>query len=415
METGGELPYLTAEVPAVRGAYKTRPEDFLVEELAAYEPSGEGTHVHARVEKRGITTSEAARRIARALGLAPREVGYAGLKDAQGVTRQTFSVEHVDPERVRALGDESFSVLSVARHGNKLKLGHLHGNRFRLRLRGLEPARFGDVERVLATLAQRGVPNYFGEQRFGARGDGWEIGRALLAGDAERAVALIAGDPRAIDRGAVRRARELFARGEYEASARAWPGSFRDPIRLAHAMARKQGDARRALHAVDRRLQRFFVSAWQSWLFNALLAKRLPSFDRVLVGDLAWKHPGGAVFRVVDLAAEAPRAQRFEISPTGPLFGPRMSEPTDEPAALERAVLAEAGVERASFDRKGPLQPAGGRRPLRFRLGELATHPGRDDAGEYLELAFALGAGAYATSVLREILKGEARRGQDGG
>lgn len=408
-----ELPYLTRDVPAVHGAYKSRPEDFVVDELGAYAACGEGTHVFACVEKRGITTTEAARRFARALGVAPRDVGYAGLKDAQGVTRQTFSVEHVEPERVAELGDDAWRVLSVARHKNKLKLGHLHGNRFRIRLRDVERARIGDVERVLALLAARGVPNYFGEQRFGARGDGWEIGKALLSGDAERAVQLIAGDPRSADRGAVKKARELFARGEYEASARAWPGSFRDPIRLAHAMAKKKGDARRALFAVDRRMQQFFVSAWQSWLFNAVLARRLDTFDRVLAGDLAWKHPGGAVFRVVDASAEAPRAERFEISPTGPLFGPRMTEPTDEPARIEEEALAEAGVARELFDRKGPLQPAGGRRPLRFRLTELVTRVDRDDSGDFVELAFALDSGAYATAVLRELLKDEARRGEN--
>ncbi|MCE9593652.1 MAG: tRNA pseudouridine(13) synthase TruD [Planctomycetes bacterium] len=414
MDAANELPYLTADVRAVRGAYKTRLEDFVVDEIPAYEPVGEGTHVYARIEKRGITTTEAVRRIARALGVMPRDVGYAGLKDALGVTRQTISVEHIDPERLRTFSDEALTVLSVARHGNKLRIGHLYGNRFRLRLREVERERFADVELVLATLARRGVPNYFGEQRFGARGDGWEIGRALLADDADRAVALIAGDPRAVDRGPVLRARELFARGEFEASASAWPGSFRDPIRLARAMARKKGDARRALFAVDRRMLQFFVSAWQSWLFNGVLAKRLASLDQVLAGDLAWKHPGGAVFRVMDVAAEAPRAASFEISPTGPLFGPRMTEPADEAAALEAAVLADFGVERATFDRKGPLQPAGGRRPLRFRLTELVTQPGRDDSGDYFELAFALDSGAYATSLLRELLKSEARRGYGG-
>jgi tRNA pseudouridine13 synthase len=89
-----------------------------------------------------------------------------------------------------------------------------------------------------------------------------------------------------------------------------------------------------------------------------------------------------------------------------------MTEPADEPAALEAAVLAEAGVERESFDRRGPLQPAGGRRPLRFRLAELATREDRDEAGEFCELSFTLDSGAYATAVLRELLKSEARRGE---
>ncbi len=408
-------PYSTADVPPIAALYKRAPEDFVVEEIPAYSPSGEGTHVYLTLEKRGLTTQDVVRRIARTLGVRPREVGYAGLKDAQGVTRQTFSVEHVDPALAQQLARDDLRVIAVSRHGNKLRVGHLRGNRFTLKLRELESARIQDVERVLETLALRGVPNYFGEQRFGARGDSWEIGRALLAEDHELAARLIAGDPRDIDRGAVKHARMLYDQGEFEKAARAWPGGFRDCIRLCGAMAKKKGDARRALHAVDRALLSFYVSAWQSWLFNRVVAERIGSLDRVMPGDLAWKHANGAVFKVLDADVEAPRAASFEISPTGPLFGPRMTEPEGEPAAIERRVLEQCAVSRESFDRRGPLQPPGGRRPLRFRLEELAHSLGRDEVGDYFELRFVLDSGCYATAVLREIGKTQARRGNRDG
>jgi tRNA pseudouridine13 synthase len=131
--------YLTAEVPGTGGAIKGSPEDFLVEEIPAYQPGGQGEHCYALVEKRGITTLEALRRISKALGVQERDLGYAGMKDAVGVTRQTISIPRVAPETVLALQIPAVSVLSAVLHGNKLRLGHLKGNRFRIRVRGVVP------------------------------------------------------------------------------------------------------------------------------------------------------------------------------------------------------------------------------------------------------------------------------------
>lgn len=397
-------PFLTRSV-AIAGRYKCEPEDFVVDELPAYEPVGEGEHLFLHVRKRGLSTHEAVSRIARALGLSPPQIGVAGLKDAQGVTTQWLSVQGVGPERVAAIAERGIELLAVTRHRNKLRIGHLRGNRFAIRLRDVRDEDVGLVREVFDELARRGAPNYFGEQRFGMRGDTWRIGKALLLGDSAEAAAWLCGRPGPADKGPVRRARELFDAGEYERAAQAWPGGFRVCIRVCRALAKSKGDARRALFAIDRGLLRFYTSAYQSWLFNALLAERLLEFDRVQLGDLAWLHRNGAVFLVKDLEVDAPRAERLEISASGPLFGTRMSTPQGAPLDLEQAVLAREGHALEAFTRPGRLQWQGGRRPLRFPLSECALETGADARGAFVELRFSLPPGCYATSVLREIFK----------
>ncbi len=411
VEAGADLepgpsswPTLTAPARAWRGTFRERPEDFLVEEVPIYAAAGSGDHVFFQVEKRGVTTLEAVRMLARALGRGPRDIGFAGMKDAQAVTRQWMSLEHVDPARLEGLELGPIRVRAVTRHKNKLKLGHLSGNRFELKLRHTHPSQDAAGRSALDELVQRGVPNYFGPQRFGVRGDSWKIGRALLAGDFELALAHFVGRPGPLDSGSVLLARQHFDAGRYEAAARTWPRSFRDASKACMAMARKRTSPKQALFALDRSLLRLFVSAYQSQLFNALLARRIAGVDQVLVGDLAFKHANGAVFSVQDLQAEAARAQAFEISPTGPLFGSRMTRADGEPGRLEEELLQRAGHRFEDFAHKGSLEWQGARRPLRMPLSELAIQRGTDGEGDFLALAFRLPAGGYATSLLREVL-----------
>jgi len=400
-----DLPYLTRDVPGLGGRLKVRREDFVVEEIPLYEPCGSGTHVYFRIEKVGLPTMQAVHQIARALGVAARHIGYAGLKDANAVTVQTLSLEHADPARIEKLDLPHIRVLDVSRHTNKLKLGHLKGNRFRIRLREVDVARIDDARSILDVLVRRGVPNYFGPQRFGLRGDTWQIGRALLRGDYAEALACMLGRPSDRDRGDVRRARTLFDEGDYLAAAEAWPYPMRHERRVCKAMAKARGDATRAVRALDAQMRKFYVSAFQSYLFNQVVARRIDALDRLQVGDLAWRHPQGAVFRVENLEAEQPRCDAFEISPTGPLYGAKMQLPAGLLGQIERDVLAEAGLTLESWRQERDRKTRGARRPLRFQPHEAHVHAGRDDAGPYLELTFMLESGCYATAVLREICK----------
>jgi len=399
------LPYLTAGRPPIPAAIKERDDDFFVEEIPAYAPCGEGDHVYFGIEKRGVPTMRAIRELANALGVRPDQIGCAGLKDARGVTRQTLSLEHADPSRIAALALPSIQVLWVSRHRNKLRTGHLHGNRFAIKLREVDPARLGEVSEALALLARRGVPNYFGPQRFGARGDTWEIGRALMRRDFAEAVALIGGRPRLEDHGDVLRARELYEEGRLEEAANAWPRGFGENARLVRFLARRPGEHDKAIFGLDRKLIGLYASAYQSHLFNRVVAARIHALDRVELGDLAWKHDKGVVFRVEAPEVESLRAERGEISPSGPMYGERMSWPAERPGALEAELLAGEGMTIDDFPRSGPLKCAGGRRPLRFLPKDVRAEAGADEHGAFIELRFGLDSGCYATVLLGEVCK----------
>lgn len=401
------LPYLTAELPGVGGVIKRFNHDFLVEELPLYPASGAGTHVYFLVEKQGLTTPAAIDQVARALGRPRREVGYAGQKDAHGVTRQWFSVEHVDESRVRAIESERFRVLSVTRHTNKLKLGHLAGNRFVILIRDVVDDALPRAERILGRLRETGVPNYFGPQRFGVRGDNAAIGEAVLKGDFDLAVALVLGRPGEKDHGAARRAREAFDSGDIEESVRVWQRGFPQQARLGRDLLRCKGNAAKAWRGVDHSMRKFYISAFQSELFNQVVARRIDSLSRVSGGDIAWKHANGACFRVEQAEVEQPRCDAFEISPTGPLFGPRMTEAGGEPGSIENAVLMATGLTKDEIRATDGSKLAGERRPLRVPPHDATLEEGEDDSGRFLRLSFAMPSGSFATAVTREVCKAE--------
>jgi tRNA pseudouridine13 synthase len=400
-----ELPYLTAEVPGIGGKVKSRPEDFVVEEMPLYPPSGEGTHLYFRIEKTGLSTMRAVQDIARALGRPARDIGYAGLKDADAVTTQMLSVEHLDPQVVAKLELPRMRVVDVSRHTNKLRLGHLAGNRFTLKIRETDVAQVESVRTMMEALSRRGVPNYFGPQRFGMRGDTWEIGRALLREDYDEVVACLLGRVKPGDYGDVRKARDLFDQGKLEGAANAWPYPFVSEKRVCRMLIKTKGNTRKAVRAVDMHMQRFYISSYQSYLFNQIAAQRVSTLDRLLPGDLAWRHPQGAVFHVEDVAREQPRCDAFEVSPTGPLFGYRMSRPDGEPGAMEESLIAGEGINPEEWREAGRHRVKGARRPLRFQPHEVKVDAGQDNAGPYILLSFYLESGCYATTVLREICK----------
>ncbi|MCP3098636.1 tRNA pseudouridine(13) synthase TruD [Myxococcus sp. K15C18031901] len=333
------LPRLTSDVPGSGGAFKLVPEDFEVEELPAYLPSGEGEHLYLWVEKRGRDTREVVRALAAALGVAEDDIGVAGMKDRQAVTRQLLSVPAKAESRLGEFALEGVTVHWARRHGNKLRTGHLKGNRFRLRLRGVRD--LGAARESFARLSAGGVPNYFGEQRFGRAGDNADLGRLLVLGQ-------------------------------------------RLPKRP------------------DRFQRKLYLSAFQSRLFNRALAARVRAgtVSSALAGDVLRKEETGGLFVCESPEVDGPRVAAFEVSPAGPLFGPKMTASAGEVAVLEAGLLTEEGVTLDDF-RRGGGETEGGRRPYRVRLGAAELVP----EGEDVWLTFELPRGAYATEVLHELLK----------
>jgi tRNA pseudouridine13 synthase len=394
--------YLTAGFPGTGGSLKETPEDFLVEELPLYTPCGEGEHLYLTVEKRGLTTFDLLQQLSRALKVPEREIGYAGLKDARATTRQTVSVPGVRPEQAMALELAGVRILSARYHRNKLRLGHLAGNRFEIRLRGVGEGALETALDVLHVLEQVGVPNLFGQQRYGSLGNSHLIGAALLRRNFAEAAAQIVGDPAKIGNERWRQGAEAFAAGDLAVALAALPPRMRDERRMIEAL-RAGRTAEEAVLALPRKLLRLYLSAFQSALFDRLVAMRLGTLETLWAGDLAFKHDNGACFVVEDPAAEQPRADRFEISPSAPLFGYKVTLAQGQAGLLERALLDKERLQLESFRLTGGLGMEGERRPLRIPLAGAAARQEGDD----LIVSFSLPKGSYATSVLREIMKND--------
>ncbi len=319
---------------------RSRPEDFVVIEEPLYPASGSGKHLFLCVEKRGRTTEQVARDLARVAGIPGRDVGYAGRKDRHALTQQWFSLPGVDPERALSFEIPGARVLEARRHEHKLKTGHLRGNRFEIVLRGEGSEAIDVVQQRASELVRRGMPNRYGAQRFGREGDNAERARQMLA----------------------------------------------------------TGRAPR-----DRRAARFLLSALQSEVFNAVLEERREALDSVELGDLARVEQSGGLFWVDDLERDRARAAAFEISATGPIFGTRMRAPTGEIAALEQAVFDRFGLPAPeAFRLPRGLRARGGRRPLRVRPEALVIEPLESEPG--LRVYCGLPSGAYVTVLLESLV-----------
>jgi len=394
-------PYLTADIPGTGGAIKESPEDFIVSEIPAYEPCGSGEHLYLTIEKRGITTLEAIRRIAGRLKISERDVGYAGMKDAVGITRQTISVQRVKAEDALALQLDGIRVCSAIRHTNKLKPGHLKGNRFQVTVRGIAPHAAETAGAVLDVLRRRGVPNWFGYQRYGAQGNSHLVGAALLRGDWQKAVDSLIGEPDAVRDEDWRSAISAYQQGDLLEALRRMPRHCRTEREILQRLAARPEAWEKAFSVVHPRLKKLYLSAFQSYLFDKAVEQRLATLDRVIEGDLAWKHINGACFLVEDAEAEAPRTASFEISASGPMFGSRMMQPAGAVLAMEQRILEGEGISCDECDPGSGLRMEGERRPLRIPLEDATCLV----EGVTLQLEFSLPRGSYATSVLREITK----------
>ena len=403
------LPYATPNLPGVGGAMRQRPEDFFVQEIPLYDASGEGDHLLFEIQKVGLTTREAIGRIARALGISPRDVGYAGLKDRHAITRQHLTVpmkSGVDEERVMRLEVDDVIPQWADRHGNKLKMGHLAGNRFAVRLREVDPMSVVRLRPILDRLEKDGLPNYYGEQRFGRdpHRPNDRLGMLLLRGDLRGFCdAYLGGDDGRPD---VAEARRRYDTDGPAAALEVWPENIRGERAVLEALV-KTGDPVAAVRTLDRKLRQLLENAAQSAVFNATVAERVDRghLAQFVVGDVAIKHADdlrtSGRFLVDDVAAEQPRCEAWEISPTAPMPGGKIKPaPTGAAADMEAAVLDRLSVSARDFSRM-----PGERRPARVRPIESKLSSGVDEHGGHITVAFALPSGSFATTLMRELTK----------
>ncbi len=413
------LAYTTPDIPGVGGRIKVRPEDFLVEEQPLYELSGSGEHIYLFVEKRQLTTTDAVRRIAKAFGVNRAAVGFAGLKDKHAITRQLFSVHcpgrEIEPQHIERIEYDRCRVLWHTRHANKLRTGHHAGNRFVIRIRDVRVESVTHAKRTLDQLTAAGIPNYVGPQRFGYRGNNHLLGRCLLLGQWKELLDELLGHPRDTDSPPVRAGREAYERGDFDTALSLWPRFLRHERQPLDGL-RQHRPPRDVVLRMDPIQLDFMLSALQSAIFNHVLDARLRggTFDRLLPGDLAFKHDNRAVFAVDEATAaleNAPdgRIARHDVSPTGPLWGPSMMRPDGEPLRLERDALAAFDLAEEHFVApEHGRRLEGKRRSLREFLKDPDLSAGVDEHGPYIRVAFELARGTFATIALREIMKNDA-------
>jgi len=336
--------------------FRPTPADFVVTEIPLYPFSGSGEHLVLKVRKKGLTTWEMLEILSGHLGVKAREIGYAGLKDKHAMTVQSVSVPASIQARLDAFDHPQVKILETTRHTHKIRMGHLKGNRFFIRLKKVSPTDAAKMENILDWIRQNGLPNYFGYQRFGKDGDNFELAKAVASGEKKMR---------------------------------------------------------------NRKKRDFLMSAWQSHLFNLWLAKRVeigrlfaalkpgelkelypwhgeiiksihktPHFFKLLPGDLMEHYPHGKLFMADDITAEAKRFEVRSIAPTGPLPGRKCPHPDGLAWELEKDFFETV--------------PAPGGRRYAWVWPEAVEGRYKKEVWHY-ELAFTLPKGSYAT-VLLEML-----------
>ncbi|SFV63229.1 tRNA pseudouridine 13 synthase [hydrothermal vent metagenome] len=338
--------------------FNPSPRDFIVEEIPLYEFSGEGEHLILKVRKKELTTWEMLDIISGYIGIRRRDIGYAGLKDKHAMTIQSISVPLKYRDALENFGHDKIKIIDMTQHNNKIRIGHLKGNRFRIRLKKVLGTQRDKLDSMLEWIKSNGVPNYFGEQRFGTDGNNWADGKRLIEG---------------------------------------------------------------SLKIRDRKTREFLISSYQSYLFNNWLSKRVEislllenfsedeaerylgldagklqgtksqdMFFKILDGDLMMHYPYGRVFYVEDIESEAGRFATKDIAPTGLLAGKKV-----------KRAEGVAGEIESNYDEK--ISESGARRYAWIQVTDIEKKYIEERA--HYELSFVLPKGSYATNVLN-VLRG---------
>ncbi len=339
------LPYLTEDLAGIGGTLKEVAEDFIVEEIPVYTPSGEGDHLFLWIEKRGVSAQFLVKILSEQLRINARDIGVAGMKDRHAVTRQFVSVPGECEPLLADFSFDGIKILESTRHERKLKTGHLKGNRFSILLRNTCEGGFENAIAIQEQIARSGFPNYYGAQRMGIGNETLIMGLKLLKND--------------------RVPRKYFS---------------------------------------NKKLKRLALSAAQSCLFNRVLTDRVTdrSLHNVQLGDVMQVCESGGMFVVEDVPAEQGRFDLQETVITGPIFGPKMKQTTHAVQEHEARVLQEFSLESSHFLRYKKLT-SGARRPFLIWPEQLKI----EQTDEGILFDFTLPSGVYATMLLREFMKNE--------
>jgi tRNA pseudouridine13 synthase len=337
--------------------FKQNKDDFVVTEIPLYEFSGEGEHLVLKIRKKDLATWDAIEILAKFLNCSSRDFGYAGLKDKNAMTVQSISVHRKYEEALKSFQHENLRILETTYHNNKIKVGHLKGNKFFIRLKRVGAIEKRKIEEALGLIVTNGIPNYFGFQRFGIDGDNYKKGKDIIDGK---------------------------------------------------------------LKEKRRNLKQMYINAYQSYLFNSWLSKRIEisklidAFEpkeiyqrlnlpldvvkqmkkqkhpfKLITGDLLSHYPFGKIFTIENLEEESAKFNERDRVPTGLLSGKRVKNSVGLAYEIEKEFEAHTGED--------------GARRFAWIFPEDISSNYKEDKN-WMELQFYLPKGCYATEVIAEII-----------
>lgn len=338
--------------------FNPSPRDFTVEEIPLYEFSGEGEHLILKVRKKELTTWEMLDILSSHLGIKTREIGYAGLKDKHAMTIQYISIMAIYETKLDNFSHSKIKILDKVRHNNKLRVGHLKGNRFHLRFKKVLGVQKDMLDSVLKWIKANGVPNYFGHQRFGIYGDNWNEGRMIVLGEKKMRD---------------RKSREFLISAYQSYLFNSWLSRRIEICRLLEEFS--ESEAERVLSLPEGTLSQ---------------TKKQNQFFKIVDGDVLMHYPYGRIFYAEKVMDEAKRFEDRDLSVTGLIPG-------------KKAKLSERNSRLIESDFDLPIAQSGSRRYAWVFPSDVKSKYIAEKA--HYELGFFLPKGCYATNVV-DVLRG---------
>jgi len=427
--TGMEVYY--TDTPGVGGKLRTRTRDFVVEEISdPPERSRSGRYVIVKIRVNNWETNRLIKALSRRLGISRQKIGFAGTKDKRAVTTQLISIDHPE-EFPKEIGLKDVEFLEVYRSEKKLELGTLLGNRFNIVIRGVrgDPGKTADL--IGKTMEQLnsigGMPNFFGIQRFGSiRPVTHQIGRHILKGDFKGAVMTYVANPSPLEPEEFQRARERITMDmDFSEALDYYPREYSFERTIISYLSRNDEDWTGALEQLPLNLKMMFVHAYQSYIFNRVLSKRLKlglPIDEPVVGDIIIPLNSKMLpdyrrtFEVTDKELNHLKGlvRKKKAFVSGPVMGTDVVIAKGEIGELERSIMDEEKVDPGDFQvtELKKISSKGIRRNLLTPVFDLEWKTKRGNGnGERSEpqtnvhMNFSLYKGTYATVLMREIMK----------
>lgn len=393
--------YQLDEDLAISGSVKESPEDYHVTEILDQPPSGNGPNTYMRLQMTEIGTLEVIQILADFLDRDTEDFCVADYKDRQSVAIQWVSLEHLDPRALDNFQHDRIEIIKITRHGEKLQPVDLEGNRFEITLRDVSDGAVEKVEEGLSVLEERGVPNWYSRRIFGYRQNRHYLGWALVKKKWDWFLKELLAEPRDVDSQRLRTARNSASEGDWKRALERFPQEFRAEREALSSLSRYPDNKERSVEVIPKIYRQLFLTGLQAFAFNKFLAARNGDYDKLLEGDVAYMHETAGCFPVMEPKDEKPRLDRFEISPTGPLYGEKSLGASADVGDLEDDILEECELSYGDFQRcRYPVQ--GRRRPLRVPISQVSVQALENND---LELGFFLPRNSYATSVLEELLQ----------